>query len=153
MGSADMEEVGKLLPAVFRRRLRRDGAAVVDVLAPLWPQVAGKAMAQHSLPVAFEAGTLTLVTNCPSWSGQLRQMAEEIRAQINRFLGEPVVTRLRIECRDSFEPPQPAARAQQAAPPLLETKPLEVAPGGVQLDDPEMAGIVGRSLAKYFARR
>ena len=75
-----MEEVGNILPAVFKRRLRLGGATVADILAPLWARVAGKAMAEQSRPVAFEAGTLTLETGCPSWAVELRRMAEEIRA-------------------------------------------------------------------------
>ncbi len=144
-----MEEVGEILPAVFRRGVRLGGVTLVEILAPLWPRVTGKPIAQHSRPVAFEGGTLTLVTSCPSWAGQLRQMAEEIRAQINRFLGAPVVRKLLVERHESLEPPKPPAR-QACVPAGLETEP-RVAEGVTGLD-PEMARMVEQSFRKYFAR-
>jgi predicted nucleic acid-binding Zn ribbon protein len=92
-----MEEVGKILPAILKRHVQRPDVRVVEILAPFWPQVAGKAMARQCQPVAFQEGTLTLATDCSAWSVQLRQMAEEIRAEINSFLGKPVVKRLRVQ--------------------------------------------------------
>lgn len=53
-------------------------------------------MAEHCRPVAFNQGTLTLITECSTWKAQLQQMAEEIRAEVNSFLGRPVVKRLRV---------------------------------------------------------
>ncbi|MBZ5514373.1 MAG: hypothetical protein LAN62_05940 [Acidobacteriia bacterium] len=49
-----MEEVGKILPGVFKRHLRPSDPAYVDVLASLWPRLVGKAIAAQSWPVAFE---------------------------------------------------------------------------------------------------
>jgi hypothetical protein len=89
-----MDEVGKILPAVFRRQAERMEPPVAQILAPLWPRVAGKAMARQCRPVAFCHGTLTLVTEDESWSLQLQQMAEQICAEINAFLGGPIVKRL-----------------------------------------------------------
>ncbi len=91
-----MEEIGKILPAVLKKRIQQGGPGTLGLLAPFWPQVAGKPIAQHAQPVAFEAGTLTLTTDCPNWAAQLREMKEEIRAEINSFLGAPVVKKLRI---------------------------------------------------------
>jgi predicted nucleic acid-binding Zn ribbon protein len=92
-----VEEVGKILPAILKRHVQRPDARVVEILAPFWSQVAGKAMARQCRPVAFREGTLTLATECSSWSVQLQQMAEEIRAEINSFLGKPVVKKLRVQ--------------------------------------------------------
>ena len=92
-----MEEVGKLLPALFRTQLRRDSAPLAEIIAPLWPRIAGKEIASQSRPTAFVAGTLTLSTACPSWAIQLRRMAEEIRATINCVFGCPVVKRVRVQ--------------------------------------------------------
>jgi hypothetical protein len=54
-------------------------------------------MAQHCLPIAFSAGSLTLASDCPSWNAQIRLLAEEIRAEINGFLGSPVVKKIRVQ--------------------------------------------------------
>ena len=91
-----MEEVGKILPKVFQPQLSRLESPVVEVLAPLWGRVAGKALARECRPVAFSAGTLTVAAEDPDWVESLRQIAEEIRTRVNSFLGKPVVKRLRI---------------------------------------------------------
>jgi hypothetical protein len=93
-----MEEIGKILPKVLRPQFSRLEPPVIEVLTPLWGQVAGKALAKQSRPTAFSAGTLTLATTDPEWTVPLRQMADEIRTHVNRFLGKPVVRQVRIEC-------------------------------------------------------
>ncbi len=146
-----MEEVGRILPAALRRLGRIDKTRVAETLASLWPRVVGKSIAEHSGPVAFEAGTLTLAAVGESWTLELRRLAEELRAEINGFLGVSVVSKLRVERRDAWEPPATTAR-RPAVLRQPETTPLEPAPGGAALD-PEMAGILERSFARYFARQ
>jgi hypothetical protein len=99
-----VEEVGKLLPAIFRAQLRRDSTPLAKILAPLWPRIAGKEIAEHSRPASFVAGTLILGTSCPAWAGQLRRMTEEIRAGVNSFLGCPVVKKVRVQLGTKLVP-------------------------------------------------
>jgi hypothetical protein len=149
-GKVNLEEIGKILPAIFKAQVRRADPALIEILAPLWPRVVGKGIAQHARPVAFAAGTLTLATACSTWAAQLRQMAEEIRAQINSFLGTPVVKKLRVQHvpqMDAAELPAP----QRKSPLHLEMSNLPAPQGGSKLD-PEISGILERSFAKYFAR-
>lgn len=94
---AAVEEVGKILPALFRTHLRRDDAPLVEIIAPLWSRIAGKEIAGQSQPTAFVAGRLTLSTSCPSWAVQLRRMTQELRAAINCFLGCPVVKKVQVK--------------------------------------------------------
>ncbi len=91
-----MEEVGKTLSRVFERRAAKPGAALLEFLAPLWPRVTGPAVAMHSHPIAFAGGTLTVAACSASWAVALRQMAEELRAAVNGFLGRAAVRKLRI---------------------------------------------------------
>ena len=91
-----MEEISKILPLIFRSQIRRSDPRVVEILALLWPQVAGKPMARHSRPVAFEEGTLILECDCAAWSAEMRRMSEDIRAQINMYLGAPTVQKLKV---------------------------------------------------------
>ena len=107
-----MEEISKILPLIFRSQVRRSNPRVVEILAPLWSQVAGKPMARHSKPVAFEEGTLTLESDCTSWSTEMRRMESEIRTQINQYLGVPMVRKLKV--RDMAKP--------MSATPLLSDK-------------------------------
>lgn len=145
-----MEEVGKILPALFKRQVERADPRLIEILAPLWPRVAGKAIARQSRPVAFAAGTLTLATSCPSWAVQLQQMAEEVRAEINGFLGGAVVKKLRVELQPDAEPAATRPAAREFGVPA-ETSEARAADGWAKLD-PETARILERSFAKYFAR-
>jgi hypothetical protein len=145
-----LDEIGKILPALFRREIQRTDPRLVEFLDPFWPRVAGKAIALHSRPVSFEAGTLTLATDCSTWSTQLHQMAEEIRAEVNSFLGKPLVRKLRVrkvpELR-SFEPP-PLREHVPFAREKLERIKLANATTG----DREVDRVFELSYAKYFAR-
>jgi predicted nucleic acid-binding Zn ribbon protein len=93
-----MEEISKILPLIFKGQVRRSDPRMVEILAPLWPLVAGKPMARQSRPVAFEDGTLTLECDCTSWSSEMRRMSDDIRARINQYLGVPAVRKLKIRC-------------------------------------------------------
>jgi len=99
-----MQDVGKILPAIFRKHLLNPRSKLSDVLVALWPRVAGKSIAKHSRPIGFEGGVLILAVSCPSWAVQLRKMAEEIQAEVNRFVGGPVVKKLKVQLVASLEP-------------------------------------------------
>jgi Dna[CI] antecedent DciA-like protein len=142
---------------------------VVEILAPLWPHVVGKAIAQHSQPLAFEGGVLKLATSCPSWAVQLRRMSEEIRAEVNRYLGRGVVKKVsfRHNSRLVLTDRQGATTMRQSRTPRLSepatlrpalevgVKPRQLKPNGSRGDielDPEVARILERSFTKYFSR-
>ena len=146
-----MEEIGKILPAVFKRHVRQSEPALVGLLAPLWPRLVGKAIARQSRPVAFEAGTLRIATSCPTWAAQLRQLGEEIRAGINGQLGAPVVKKLRVD----YDPEAGGAETRRTA--LTTHSAAEIARGkGLRAAarlEPGLSGVLERSYAKYFSRR
>ena len=102
-----MEEISKILPLIFKSQVRRSSPHVLEILAPLWPQVAGKPMARHSRPVAFEDGLLTLECDCMAWSAELRRMSVDILAQINRYLGVPAVRKLKVRYVAALTAPLP----------------------------------------------
>jgi len=93
-----VEDVGKILPVLFRTQILRDSAPALQLIAPLWSRIAGKEIAGQSQPTAFEDGTLTLTAECPTWALQLGRMTDELCAQINCFLGYPVVKKVRVRC-------------------------------------------------------
>lgn len=98
-----MEEIGNILPNVFRRHVRREDPRVTEILASLWPRIAGKLVAEHSRPVAFASGTLTLAVNSGCWAKELQHLTEEIRARVNACMGGPVVKKLRVSCASKSE--------------------------------------------------
>jgi hypothetical protein len=145
-----MDEIGKLLPALFEKQIGRTEPHLLEILNPLWPRIAGKPMAQHSQPALFASGVLTLHTDCAAWDKQLRYMGEEIRAKINGFLGQPIVKKVRIRTITQpglFSPPRDAQGTARPAPPVAEK--------GMNTDciaDPEVALALASSYAKYFSR-
>ena len=142
-----MEEIGKILPAVLRGHLRHSEAPFLDLLAPLWPRIVGKGIARQCRPVSFFGGTLTLATSCPTWAAQLRQLSEQIRAEVNRYLGSDVVRKLRVRQDSSVAPAEFAAgKAIVAEPAALD------GPDAAKRLHPDVAGVLQRSYAKYFAR-
>lgn len=147
---ATVEEIGKSLPVVFKRHLRRTEPQLAEILAPLWVRVAGKAIADHSRPVAFSSGALTLETTCATWAGQLQQMQAQIAEAVNAFLGAPVVKELRVRVVQNLPPVEENGRSTIFTPHSLET-PIPELDSRAGLD-PETTRILERSLAKYFAR-
>jgi hypothetical protein len=146
-----MEEIGKILPKVLQPQLSCLEPPVVEVLASLWTRVAGKALAKECWPVAFSTGTLTLATQDADWAEPLQQMAEEIRAHVNNFLGKPVVKHLRILCvrkldrgdRSRGQPEdlpvsQPSRRGWQGQGPGMA---------------PDITDVIGRARAENFGRK
>jgi hypothetical protein len=145
-----MEELAKILPVLWKQHLRRVDSHLADILASVWPQVVGKPLAQCCRPLALEEGRLTLGVADFEMAAQLRPMAEEIRAAINSFLEGATVRKvivkhvcsLKLDTRMSLRD-RPAPLAPGSA------LPADSAPAGL---DPEVARIVARSYAKYFAR-
>jgi len=123
---------------------------VLGILVPLWPRIAGKTMAQHSQPARFDSGVLTLAADCAMWGTQLQHMTEDIRTGINRYLGQPVVKKLRVKTvpqSSLFSPPPPRRATPVLAPPVM--------PPAMDLKsvaDREIASTLAESYAKYFNR-
>ncbi len=143
-----MDEIGKILPQFLKRHIRGERAPVLEVLTPLWPRVAGQAMARQARPAAFGGGTLTLVTGNPSWAIELRGLREEIRTAVNRALGQPVVKQLRVRLDPRM--------GENKIPEITHSSPVPVevfrgGPAEANLD-PEIRAVLARSFAKYFAR-
>jgi hypothetical protein len=146
-----MEEIGKILPKVLQPQLSRLEPPVIEVLAPLWTRVAGKALAKECRPVMFSAGTLTLATEDPDWVEPLQQMTEEIRAHVNNFLGKPVVKHLRILSVRKFDHGDKAQRKPEERP-VLELD-RRAWPGGGPRTESVVAEAIERSHARYFGRK
>jgi predicted nucleic acid-binding Zn ribbon protein len=144
-----VEEIGKSLPRIFKRHMLRPEPQLAEILPPLWAQVAGKTVAEHSRPVAFCSGELLLSTPSDTWAAQLGQLAAEIVAAVNAFLGAPLVKELRVR----LEPELPlweAGRRKEFQP-----DPRNLRGSSCKIPaqlDPETKDILERSFSKYFAR-
>jgi hypothetical protein len=144
-----VDEIGKILPVLFKKQIRRAEPHLLEILVPLWPRIVGMAIAQHSRPAQFDLGVLTLHADCPTWGTQLRHMTDEIRAEVNRFLGQAIVKKLRIKTVTQPNLFSASRRADIATPPSL---PADVAMVTDSIADPEIAATLASSYAKYFNR-
>jgi hypothetical protein len=165
-----VDELCKLLPRFLNKHVRGDQAPVLEVLTPLWPRVAGKAVAAQSRPVAFGNGTLTIAASSSPWSTELRGLHDEIRTTINRTLGRPLVKRIRVKLASMPSSDaggevastlsrgnegslgRPALR-MQAMPSEASALVASQKEFGLQTGlDPEVRETFVRSFAKYFGR-
>lgn len=148
-----MEELGKILPRILSKHVRGERAPVLAALTGVWPQVAGKAIAEQARPLAFSAGTLTLAVTCPTWAAQLNGLREEIRNAINQALGRKLVRQVSVKLmseRDAAVGTAPAHGGSGEAAFTLSLGEPDF-PALAELD-PELRQVVARSFAKYFAR-
>lgn len=148
-----MEDVGKLLPAIFKRQIRRDDTRVVELLVPFWQRAAGRGIAENSTPVHFGAGTLTLETTCPTWAIQLRNMTEEIRAGINSFMGAPIVKTIRVQIAPKLgqrEPERIQERPRQ--PETLQAAVARAAMAGGVVKDRAPGGMKAKAVLRAPGR-
>ncbi len=145
-----MKEIGVILPSVLRQQVRRTDSALAELLAPFWPRVVGKGLAQQCRPAGFDAGTLTIETSCTAWAAELRRMSEEVRAAVNGYLGKPVVRKLRIR----YAAPGNRVQGRSAAKAAVAVAATAASPpDGLAKLDAEISGIIERSFSKYFSRK
>lgn len=153
-----MEQVGRILPKAFKRQLSCRKPPVCEILLPLWAHVVGKLIAQHSRPICFTGGVLTLAASSPVWAGELCQISEQIRSQANAFLGSAAVRKIRVVHASGFEAQTERPAEIGLANPLAEASlPGGDArkllwPAGEARIDPGLARVVERSFVKYFSR-
>lgn len=68
------------------------GATVFD----RWDEVVGPDLAQHCEPVRISGGVLTIAASSPQWATQLRYLTGQLALNVNRAMGEPVVTSVNV---------------------------------------------------------
>ena len=122
---------------------------MVEVLNSLWVSMVGRGIARQCRPVDFSAGTLTIVTSCPNWAVQFRQLNEEIRRNINKVLGSEMVKKMRVRLDPAFQPPElPESAASADA--LIRPHVKVTKPGAKDAKD--VLAILRESYDKYFSR-
>jgi hypothetical protein len=144
-----LEGIAKFLPAAVRQQLFRSDPSLLELVKSVWGSMVGQGIAKQCRPIELASGTLTIVTSCPTWAVQFRQLNDEIRGNINKFLGGEHIKRLRVRVDPSFVPSKPpkgdpSLRAM-VRPQVKVTKGQPQEPG-----DP--LGILQQSYQKYFSR-
>ncbi|HJE51887.1 MAG TPA: DciA family protein [Tessaracoccus flavescens] len=97
----DPQLVGDVLESVIKERgwKRRIGLSTV---LRRWPELVGESNAEHSKPVNFADGILTVDCDSTAWATAMRYTASQLVARLNDKLGERTV--LRVEFRGPKAP-------------------------------------------------
>jgi hypothetical protein len=93
--SAEPEALGEVVAGLMRDRVLAGGLRV-GRLARTWPDVVGGRLAAETAPVRLDGGILVVAATDGPWGAQARFLAEEIRKQANRALGEEAVKRVHV---------------------------------------------------------
>jgi hypothetical protein len=83
-----MEHAGAALEKIVAGSLRRVEAGQGPIVA--WPVVCGSAVAQRTRALDFGEGLLLVEVPDAGWRAELRTLASQYLAVINRYVSEPV---------------------------------------------------------------
>ncbi len=61
-----------------------------------WAEIAGKDVAQYSHPVRLQGGVLVVAVTRSDWATSLKYMEPQLVANVNNYLGESLVSRIRV---------------------------------------------------------
>jgi predicted nucleic acid-binding Zn ribbon protein len=116
----------------------------------VWAAEVGDAVAARAAPAAFRDGVLSVRVSSAAWMQELQFIKEEIRAKLNRRLGNEVVRDVYFVSGGS-ERPQIRSATRPATPPAepeVADEPIDLPP----LRDPRLAEVFVR-IAHAHRRR
>ena len=93
----------KTLGAALDRLVESKGWSTeisVHTLLGRWPWLVGPELAAHSKPESYREAVLTVRTDSTAWASQLRLLAPNLVAALNRQLGDGTVTRVNVQGPD-----------------------------------------------------
>jgi predicted nucleic acid-binding Zn ribbon protein len=73
----------------------------VHTLLGRWSALVGPELAEHSRPEGYADAVLTVRTDSTAWASQLRLLAPNLVAALNRQLGDGTVSRVRVRGPDA----------------------------------------------------
>ena len=91
----DPQPIGSVLDAVAKRRGWHRQISLATVLRD-WSGLVGAVNAQHSVPVEFHDGTLTIQCDSTAWSSAMKYSAGPLVARLNQALGDRMVLRIEV---------------------------------------------------------
>lgn len=91
----DPQPIGSVLDAVAKRHGWHRQISLATVLRD-WSGLVGAVNAQHSVPVEFHDGTLTIQCDSTAWSSAMKYSAGPLVARLNQALGDRMVLRIEV---------------------------------------------------------
>lgn len=92
----DPQLLGESVDRLVRDQGWQDQSAVAVLIAQ-WPDIVGRDVAEHVIPLGFEAGELTVQADSTAWSKALQQLLPTLRRTIDERVGPGVVSNIRIQ--------------------------------------------------------
>jgi predicted nucleic acid-binding Zn ribbon protein len=91
-----MEKLADLFSDLLSEASKDESVSLI-LLQSLWAQVVGKQVARCSQPKELYNQSLKVVVNDPSWENELKAMTGIIKAAVNRFWGQDLVSDVTIQ--------------------------------------------------------
>ena len=91
--------VGDALRAV-RRQLGTPAPSVLERVRVAWPEVAGEALARHSVPLHLRRGVLRVRVDDPAWGGQFRYLGDALVQALAERVPEAAIREISVTGRD-----------------------------------------------------
>lgn len=91
----DPELLGDQIERMIADRGWRTDVAAGSVMSR-WPDLVGSQVAEHSAPVSFEDGVLTVRADSTAWATQLRLLTSSILGRLAEEVGPETVVELRV---------------------------------------------------------
>ena len=107
-----MERAGRL---VGKMKLPSQLADAESRAQAAWPVAAGKKIARHARATTLVRGTLVVEVGDAVWQRQLAALRHELLRNLERELGEGVVTEIDFRPMPARRPPQAAVSARPSA--------------------------------------
>ena len=92
----DPQLIGSVLESVSRRRGWQRQISLAMVLRD-WAGLVGDANAEHSTPVEFHDGVLTIQCDSTAWASAMKFNAGPLVRKLNRALGDASIRRVEIQ--------------------------------------------------------
>lgn len=94
--SADPTPVGEVMKRFVAEQGWEKSLSVHQVFTR-WPQLVGPEVAQHTEPVSFFDGQVTVQADSTAWATQMRLLAPNVVAKLNQALGDGTVARIEVK--------------------------------------------------------
>ena len=93
--TSDPVPIGDIVDRLLQEDVFQRGMPIAT-LVRTWPQLVGERLAEATIPVSLEGGSLVVRAADGPWGAQAAYLSEEIRTRADEALGGGVVTSIRI---------------------------------------------------------
>jgi predicted nucleic acid-binding Zn ribbon protein len=149
-----MQRAGKTVLTALRRAAGSEKP--LDLLAAVWPLVAGVRLAEQTRPISWEKGWLKISVWDTEWQQQLERMPHTLRDRINRWWGARVVEEISYvrgkKPREEGPRISPRKGKRAERPPAPPVDIAELKESLERIRDPEIRKLVAKVAQRYLSK-